>query len=103
MKDKKNKRPFSKALLIQESILLWIITISFLALAFFCVVQGYFGELPWITSIVGFPWGAYAVSQACYYSKSKKENTSGGIVYDLAMIEAESKQENTDEDQSALG
>lgn len=81
----KKKTSFSKALLIQESILIWIITISFLALAFYSVVKAYFGELPWLSVIVGFPWSAYAISQAAYYRKSMKENISGGIVYEQAM------------------
>lgn len=38
MKKKKNKIEFSKSLLIQESILIWITTISFIVLAFFCVI-----------------------------------------------------------------
>lgn len=83
--NKKEKTSFSKALLIQESILIWIITISFLVLAFYCVVKAYFGELPWLSVIVGFPWSAYAISQAAYYKKSGKENTTGGIVYEQAM------------------
>ena len=82
---KKEKTSFSKALLIQESILIWIITISFLCLAFYCVIQQYFGELPWLSVIVGFPWSAYAISQASYYKKAMKENTTGGIVYEQAI------------------
>lgn len=35
--------------------------------------------------MVGFPWGAYGVSQACYYGKSMKENTVGGIKYETAL------------------
>ena len=33
----------------------------------------------------GFPWTAYGVSQACYYGKSMKENTKGGIKYETAV------------------
>jgi hypothetical protein len=53
-----------------------------LVLAFICVFNGFFGELPWLTAIVGFPWTAYGISQAYYYKKSMKENTKDGIVYD---------------------
>ena len=81
-KNKKQKVSFSKGLLIQESILIWIITIAFLVLAFICVFKEFFGELPWLTAIVGFPWSAYGISQAYYYKKSMKENTKDGIVYD---------------------
>lgn len=87
MKNKKQKIAFSKTLLIQESILIWITTIAFIFLAFYCVTNQYFGELPWITAMAGFPWTAYAVSQACYYKKSEKENTQGGIKYETVMAE----------------
>ena len=82
---KKNKTEFSKGLLIQESILIWIITLAFLVLGYICIKNEYFGELPWITSIVAFPWAAYGVSAACYYKKSEKENTSGGIKFESVM------------------
>ena len=81
----KKKNSFSKALLIQESILIWIMTIAFIGLAYICIVNQYFGELPWLVAMVGFPWTAYGVSQACYYKKSEKENTKGGIVYDATL------------------
>lgn len=80
MKDK--KYPFSKALLIQESILIWLITLACLVMAFICIFSGSFVELPWITAMVGCPWAAYAISQHAYYRKSMAENTQGGIVYD---------------------
>lgn len=85
MKNEKQKTEFSKTLLIQESVLIWITTIAFVFLAFYCVTNQYFGELPWITAMAGFPWTAYAVSQACYYKKSEKENTQGGIKYETVM------------------
>lgn len=81
------KTEFSKALLIQESILVWIITIAFLFLAYFCIMNDYIGELPWLTAIVAFPWSAYGVSAACYYNKSKKENTEGGIKFETVMAQ----------------
>ena len=81
----KKKNSFSKVLLIQESILIWVMTIAFIGLAYICIVNQYFGELPWLAAMVGFPWTAYGVSQACYYKKSEKENTQGGIVHDAAM------------------
>lgn len=84
-KNNKKKKEFSKSLLVQESILIWITTLSFIGLAFYCVVNQYFGELPWVAAMCGFPWTAYAVSQTCYYKKAEKENTKGGIKYDTIM------------------
>ena len=84
-KTTKKKCEFSKKLLIQESILIWIITISFIVLAFFCILNQYFGELPWLAAMCGFPWTAYATSQGFYLKKSERENTKGGIKYDTVI------------------
>lgn len=81
----KKRQEFSKTLLIQESVLIWVVTLSAILLAFYCIKFQYFGELPWIVAMVGFPWTAYGVSQACYYGKSMKENTAGGIKYETAL------------------
>ena len=81
----KQKRAFSKTLLIQESVLLWIMTLVFLYLAYMSIDMGYTGSLPWLSAMVSFPWAAYAVSAGFYYSKSKAENTVGGITYESAF------------------
>lgn len=83
----KQKKEFSKWLLVQESILIWIMSISFLLLAFYCIYKGYMGSLPWLAAMVGFPWTAYGVSQVQYYKKSEKENTKNGIKYETVLTE----------------
>lgn len=80
-KTEKKTKEFSKVLLIQESVLIWILSIAFIILAFYCVHNGFLGSLPWLSAMVALPWTAYGVSQACYYNKSKAENTEGGIKY----------------------
>lgn len=91
MKNKKGKHTkkieFSKTLLIQESILIWVHTISMLVLAYICVFRGFFAELPWLTAMVALPWTAYAVSQREYYHKSQAENTEGGIKFETVMAD----------------
>lgn len=86
---KKNKRrkkkEFSKVLLIQESALIWINTLAYIVLAFYCVRLGYIGSLPWLTAGASLPWAAYGVSQACYYHKATKENTKNGIKYETVL------------------
>lgn len=82
------KAEFSKTLLKQESALIWIMSLSFIALAFYCIHEGFMGSLPWLAAMVGFPWTAYGVSQTMYYRKSMKENTEGGIKYETVMEEA---------------
>lgn len=94
----KKKTEFSKALLIQETILVWIVTLAFIALAYICITNGYVGELPWLTSIVGFPWAAYGVSQACYYRKSQAENTANGIKFETVMAEMTKSSTSEDEE-----
>ena len=98
---KNKKMEFSKKLLLQESILIWIVTISFIVLAFVCVFNQYFGELPWLTTMVAFPWSAYGVGQGFYYRKAEKENTQGGIKYDMVMRNCQT--ENIEEEENAKG
>lgn len=84
---KKHSQEFSKWLLIQETALIWLVTITFLVLAFICIKNQYFGELPWLTAMAAFPWTAYGVSQAFYYKKATAENTKDGIKYETTMAE----------------
>lgn len=98
-KKKKNKLEFSKLLLIQESALIWIVTITLIILAFVCISKEYFGELPWIAAMVGFPWTAYGVSQAYYYRKAMAENTKDGIKYESVL----STLTNPSSDNDAMG
>lgn len=83
----KRKTEFSKTLLKQESALIWIMSLSFILLAFYCIYKGFTGSLPWLAAMVGFPWTAYGVSQMMYYKKSMAENTSGGIKYETVLEE----------------
>ena len=94
---KKEKMEFSKKLLVQESALIWLITIAFIILAFVCIINQYFGELPWITAMAACPWGAYAVGQGFYYRKAEKENTKNGIKYETALAEIKNNINNNEE------
>lgn len=96
----KKHREFSKILLIQESILIWIITIVCLILSFLCVLTEYLGELGILSTIIVSSWTAYGVSQAFYYNKSTKENTKGGIKFETVL--AAQKEESDEEDMSGL-
>ena len=85
IRTKPPKKEFSKTLLIQESVLIWVITISFIVLAFYAVALGYTGSLPWLAALASFPWAAYGVSQIWYYKKSIVENSKDGIKYATVM------------------
>lgn len=93
IKQKKPKKEYSKGLLTQESVLIWITSLLYIALAFFCIIYGYTGSLPWITASASLPWAAYGVSQVFYYKKSMLENTKGGIKYDTVMKELDNSLE----------
>ena len=88
--NKKNTE-FSKVLLKQESALIWIMSLSFIVLAFYCIHEGFTGSLPWLAAMVGFPWTAYGLSQTMYYKKSMAENTTGGIKFESVIAEAAEK------------
>ncbi len=81
------KMEFSKLLLVQESALIWIMSISFIILAFYCISLGFMGSLPWLAAMVGCPWTAYAVSQTFYYKKAMRENQAGGLKYEATLAE----------------
>lgn len=88
MKEDKKKLGFSKKLINDVRVLLWVITLGGLALAFYCVYNRYTSSLPWITSMVGLPWTAHATICAFYLNKSKAENTAAdgtGIVFATAQ------------------
>lgn len=82
---KKHSQEFSKWLLIQESALIWIMTLSFIGLAYLCIIMGFLGSLPWLAAAVSFPWAAYGVSQVYYYKKALVENSKDGIKYESLM------------------
>lgn len=102
-KNKKKSTAFSKILLIQESALIWVMTLFFMFLAYECIKQQYFGELPWLAAMIGFPWTAYGASQAFYYHKSTKENTKNGVVFETAVAETKVNLGLITEDDTPVG
>ena len=60
-------------------------TLSGIALAFYCIRYGYIGTLPWISTLVGLPWAAHGVVCSFYLNLAKSDHKQGGITYDLAM------------------
>lgn len=94
----KQKREFSKTLLIQESALIWISTLAYIVLAFYCIYNGYMGSLPWLTASASLPWAAYGASQVYYYKKSMAENTKDGVKYASVMKELDEAYNNYKEE-----
>lgn len=84
-KQEKKKLDFSKRLVLDIRILLWIITIAAIILAFVCVYRGYIGSLPWLSAMVGLPWSAHGVVCSFYLNMAKSDHREGGITYEMAM------------------
>ena len=84
-KKEKKKLDFSKRLILDIRILLWIVTIAAIALAFLCIIYGYIGSLPWIATLVGLPWRAHGIVCSFYLNMAKSDHKQGGITYDMAM------------------
>lgn len=89
------KIEFSKKLINDIRLLLWIITISGILLAFMCVLLGYLGTLPWISALIGLPWSAHGIVCSFYLTMAKSDHKKGGITYDLALKEIESNSAST--------
>lgn len=96
VKRRKKKKEFSKNLLVQESILIWIISLACIVLAFKCLKEGYYTDLTWVATMIACPWTAYGVSQAFYYKKSEKENTKDGIKYATVLAELQQQQQQNE-------
>lgn len=82
---KQKKLDYSKQVVKDIRLLLWIVTLSGIALAFYCIRCGYIGTLPWISTLVGLPWAAHGVVCSFYLNLAKSDHKQGGITYDLAM------------------
>lgn len=89
----KTKLEFSKKLIMDIRVLLWIVTLSGIALAFYCIHLGYLGTLPWISALVGLPWSAHGVVCSFYLNMAKSDHSQGGITYELAMKDKGNKGE----------
>lgn len=81
---KKRKKEFSKQLIADIRILLWVVTIGALLLSAYCIYQDYTGALPWLSAMVGLPWTAHGVICSFYLNMSKSDHKEGGITYEAA-------------------
>ena len=81
---KLQKIDFSKQLIVDIRVLLWVVTVGGLFLAFYCIRTGYTGSRPWISAMMGLPWTANGTVCAFYLNMAKSDHRSGGITYDAA-------------------
>ena len=60
-------------------------TFTVLALCALAILRNYAGALTYLTTLIGALQAVTGVVLGAYFSKSKAENTKGGIVYDTAL------------------
>lgn len=77
-------RSFSKRLVADIRLLLWVVTLGGLALAAYCIYRGYTGSLPWLSAMVGLPWTAHGVVCSFYLNMAKSDHKEGGITFETA-------------------
>ena len=65
-------------------------TLTVLALCGLAIVRQFEVVLPYLTTLIGALQAVTGVVLWAYFSKSKAENTKGGIVYDAALGVSES-------------
>ena len=75
---------FSKRLISDIRALLWAVTLGGLALAAYCIREGYIGSLPWLSAMVGLPWTAHGAVCAFYVNMAKSDHKEGGITFEKA-------------------
>ena len=85
MSRRRRKLSASKKFVLGYLIVLSVCIVSYLVLGFLAVLKDYQGDLYFLQWPVTGLTAAGGVILSPYFSKSKAENTGGGIVYDAAM------------------
>jgi len=78
------EQEFSKRLISDIRLLLWVVTLGGLVLAAYCIRKGYTGSLPWLTAMVGLPWTAHGTVCAFYLTLCNSDHKEGGITFEVA-------------------
>ena len=81
------QQEFSKRLISDIRLLLWVVTLGGLVLAAYCIHNGYVGSLPWLSAMVGLPWTAHGTVCAFYLNMAKSDHREGGITFEAAKAE----------------
>lgn len=93
--ERKPKTDHSKRLTTDIRALLWVVTLGGLALAAYCIYEGFTGGLPWVASMVGLPWTAHGVICAKYLDMSKSDHREGGITFESAKANGFTQSNNS--------
>ena len=84
-KTERKRATTSKVIAIGVLIMDAVATLAVLALCGLAIVRRFDGALPYLTTLIGALQAVTGVVLGAYFSKSKAENTKGGIVYDTAL------------------
>lgn len=76
-------KEFTQLLVLSDGGLVWATTIGYMILA------AYQGALPWLTGTPAAAFAGWSAVRAFLIKKSEKQNTKGGITYDLALKDKE--------------
>lgn len=82
-------KEFTQYMILSDNAILWFISVSYVGLAAYSIYRNYTGALPWLTSGQALAFTGWATVQTFLIRKSEKQNSKGGITYDLAMKERE--------------
>ena len=83
--DNPRRMATSKVIAIGVLLMDAVATLAVLALCGLAIVRQFQGALPYLTTLIGALQAVTGVGLGAYFSKSKAENTKGGIVYDTAL------------------
>ena len=85
--DKPSRKRWTASKLIALGVLLVDASSTYIVLGLcgLAILRRFTGALPYLTTLIGALQAVTGVVLTAYYSKSKAENTKGGITYDAAM------------------
>ena len=84
-KSERKRTTTSKVIAIGVLLMDAVATLAVLALCGLAIVRQFQGALPYLTTLIGALQAVTGAVLGSYFSKSKAENTKGGIVYDTAL------------------
>lgn len=96
------QQEFSKRLIADIRLLLWVVTVGGLVLAAYCIRKGYTGSLPWLSAMVGLPWTAHGVVCSFYLNMAKAEHKAGGITFESAKAAGFQRPDDSSIDSPAI-
>lgn len=83
-KNPTGQQEFSKRLISDIRLLLWVVTVGGLVLVTYCIHKDYTGSIPWLSAMVWLPWTAHGTICAFCLNLAKSDHKEGGITFEAA-------------------